>query len=131
MNSQSEFYVGYLPMPRGLKAVIRLVASALGILAAAVAIVLVLTQNPFAPAIFEFHDYRDFEGVLLTRPYPALATATGPPWLLVGPGKHGVNAPFPDGRAVRLRGERILRGEDRMLETLPGSWQDKGPGASS
>jgi hypothetical protein len=117
-------------MPRGLKAVMRLVPSVLGIIVAAVAILLVLTQNSFAPAIFEFHDYRDFEGVLLTRPYPALATATGPPWLLVGPGKHGVTVPFAEGRAVRLRGERILRGEDRMLETLPGSWQDNGPGAT-
>src|SRR4051794_11817175 len=119
MNSQSEFYVGYLPMPRGLKPVVRLAASALGVVIAGVAILLVFAQSPFAASTFEFHDYRDFEGVLLTRPYPALVAPGGPSWLLAGPGKHGIVAAAE--RPVRLRGERIYRGEERMIEVLPGS----------
>src|SRR4051812_7253040 len=131
MNSQSEFYVGYLPIPRGLKKVVRVIAGLLGVIVAAIAILLVLAQSPFAPATFEFRDYRNLEGVLLTEPFPALVVPGGPAWLLVAPGKHGVQTPVADGRAVRLRGERIYRGEDRMLEALPGSWQDAGPGMSA
>ena len=106
-------------MPRGLKPVVRSVASALGVVIAGVAILLVFAQSPFAASTFEFRDYRDFEGVLLTRPYPALVAPGGPSWLLAGSGKHGIAA--APGRSVRLRGERIYRGEDRMIEVLPGS----------
>src|SRR3954454_24015909 len=102
MNSQSEFYVGYLPIPRGLKKVVRAVVAALGVTVAAIAILLVLTQRPFAAATFEFHDYRDFRGVLLTKPYPALAIPGEIPWLLAGPGKHGISPPGSEGRAVQL-----------------------------
>ena len=127
MNSQSEFYVGYLPMPRGLKRVVRFVVGGLGVVVAGIAILLVFAQSPFAPAAFEFRDYRNFEGALLTKPYPALAAPGELPWLLVGPGKHGVAPPVADGRSVRLRGERIYRDGDRMIEVVPGSLQDAGP----
>jgi hypothetical protein len=112
-----EFYVGYLPIPPGLKRFGRRVVAALGILAAGAAIALALSQRPFGPGIFEFRDYRDFQGVLVTRPYPALVVPSGLPWLLVGGGKHGFPAARElDGRTVRIRGERILRGEDRAIE---------------
>ncbi len=128
MNSQSEFYVGYLPIPGGLRKFVRAVVATLGVTVAAIAILLVLTQRPFAAATFEFHDYSDFQGVLLTKPYPALAIPGGIPWLLVGPGKHGIAPPVPQGRTVRFRGERIYRADDHMIETLPESWEDAGPG---
>ena len=128
MNSQSEFYVGYLPIPRGLKKLVRAVVGGLGVAVAAVSILLVLSQRPFAAATFEFHDYWDFQGVLLTNPYPALAVPGQVPWLLVGPGKHGITPPVADGRTVRFRGERIYRGDDHMIETIPESWEDAGPG---
>jgi hypothetical protein len=128
MNNQSEFYVGYLPIPRGLKKVVRAVVVALGVTVAAIAILLVLMQRPFAAATFEFHEYWDFQGVLLTKPYPTLAVPGEIPWLLAGPGKHGVSPPFPEGRTVRFRGERIYRGDDHVIETLPGSWEDAGSG---
>src|SRR3954470_18670942 len=121
MNSQSEFYIGYSPIPRGLKKVVRAVVAALGVTVAAIAILLVLAQRPFAAATFEFHDYWDFQGVLLTKPYPALAVPGEIPWLLVAPGKHGISPPDSEGRTVRLRGERIYRGDDHMIETLPDS----------
>src|SRR3954452_3296503 len=128
MNIQAEFYVGYLPIPRCLKKVFLAVVAALGVTVAAIAILLVLTQRPFAAATFEFHDYWDFQGVLLTKPYPALAVPGEIPWLLAGPGKHGSSSPVPEGRTVRLRGELIYRGDDHMIETLPDSWEDAGPG---
>jgi hypothetical protein len=125
----NEFYVGYLPAPPGLKRFARRIVAALGVLAAGVAILLVFEQSPFAPASFEYRDYRDFQGVLVTKPYPALVVEGGPPWLLAGPGKRGFTAPASlDGRVVRFRGERILHGQDRMIEVLGGAMSDAGPG---
>jgi hypothetical protein len=127
----SEFYVGYLPVPPGLKRFARRVVAAAGVVAAGVAIILVLEQSPFAPASFEYRDYRDFRGVLVTRPYPALVAPGGKPWLLAGPGKRGFSAPAAlAGRVVHLRGERIANGADRMLEVLGGAMSDEGYGDS-
>jgi hypothetical protein len=123
MSNASEFYVGYLPIPGGLKKVIRLVALTLMLLAIGVAALLIAGQHPFASSTFEFQDYRDFRGTLVAEPYPALLIpGQGLPWLLVGPGKHGAgDLRQLNGREVRLRGERIIRGDDHMIELLPGS----------
>ena len=127
MRSESEFYVGYLPMPAGLKRTIRRVVIALGVLIVVVAAILLVGQHPFAASTFEFQQYRDFRGTLLTEPYPALEIrGQEPPWLLVGPGKHGVGDLRQwSGREVALQGERIYRtngrAEDHMIELMPGS----------
>src|SRR5215467_6392238 len=127
MHHESEFYVGYLPMPAGLKRTIRRLVVALGALVLVVAAILIIGQNPFAASTFEFQQYRGFRGTLLTEPYPALAIpGQEPPWLLVGPGKHGAGDLRQwSGREVALKGERILRAsgraEDHMIELLPGS----------
>src|SRR5215471_18736435 len=123
MRNESEFYVGYLPMPRGLEKKIRCLVTALAVMVVAVAVILIAGQNPFAASGFEFQQYRDFRGAVLAEPYPAIAIpGQGLPWLLVGPGKHGVGDFHElNGRLVRLRGERIFRGEDHMIELLPGS----------
>ena len=123
MPIESDFYVGYLPMPGGLKQVIRRVAALLVFLAAGVAACLIAGQRTFASSTFEFQQYRDLRGTLVAEPYPALVIpGQGLPWLLVGPGKHGAGGlrQFA-GREVRLRGERIFRGDDHMIELLPGS----------
>jgi hypothetical protein len=115
--------VGYLPMPGGLKKAIRRWVLALAVLVVALAAILIAGQNPFAAGNFEFHRYRDFSGTLLAAPYSAIdIPGQGLPWLLVGPGKHGAGD-FHElsGRAVRLKGERIIRGGDHMIELLPGS----------
>ena len=127
MRNESEFYVGYLPIPVGLKKAVRRVVMALGVLLTLVAAVLIVGQNPFSASTFEFQQYRDFRGTLLTEPYPALAIrGQEPPWLLVGPGKHGVGDLRQwSGREVALKGERIFRAsgraEDHMIELVPGS----------
>jgi hypothetical protein len=93
----------------------------------ALAAILIAGQNPFAASDFEFQQYRDFSGTLLAEPYPAIAIpGQGSPWLLVGPGKHGAGDFHElNGRAVRLKGERVYRpngpGEDHMIELLSGS----------
>src|SRR5262252_5010357 len=110
MHNEPEFYVGYLPMPAGLKRTIRRVVMALGVLSAGAAAILVAGQDPFARASFEFQQYREFRGFLIEQPYPALVIpGQGVPWLLVGPGKHGVaDIRNPDGREVKLTGEQII-----------------------
>src|SRR5215468_7170099 len=127
MRNESEFSVGYLPMPTGLKRTTRRVVIALSVLLSLVAGILIIGQNPFAASTFEFQQYRDFRGTLLTEPYPALRIRDKePPWLLVGPGKHGVGDLRPSsGREVALEGERIYRttgrAEEHMIELIPGS----------
>ena len=123
MRNESEFYVAYLPMPGGLKKVIGRLVLALAVVVVTVAVILIAGQNPFAASNFEFQQYRDFSGTLLAEPYPAIAIpGQGLPWLLVGPGKHGVGDFHElNGRAVRLKGKRIIRGDDHMIELLPGS----------
>ena len=127
MRNESEFYVGYLPIPAGLKTTTRVLVVAVGVLVVMVAAILIIGQNPFAAATFEFRQYRDFRGTLLTEPYPALAIrGQDPPFLLVGPGKHGIGDLRQwSGREVALKGERVYRpsgrAEDHMIELLPGS----------
>src|SRR6266550_2693177 len=132
MPSEPEFYVGYLPIPHGLKKTICRMVVALGVVAVATAAILIAGQHPFAPSTFEFQQYRDFRGTLLAGPYPALAIpGQGLPWLLVGSGKHGVgDLRQLDGREVHVRGERILRGQDHMIELLPGTLSAGGKGDS-
>jgi hypothetical protein len=114
----SEFYVGYLPIPPGLKRFGRRVVAVLGAFAVGIGITLTLTQPPFAASAFEFHEYHDFQGTLVTDPFPALVVPDGLPWLLVGAGKHGFRPPAGlDGRAVRIRGERILPRRARQAKS--------------
>jgi hypothetical protein len=135
MHNESEFYVGYLPMPAGLKRTIRLVIVGLGALAAGAAAVLIVGQHPFPAASFEFQQYREFRGTLIAEPYPGLVIpGRGLPWLLVAPGKHGVAGIRAfDGREVKLTGERIVHGDDHMIEitkqisTLSGAVAQRAP----
>src|SRR5882724_2453763 len=121
---QEEFYVGYLgTAPPGLaKWVRRIVLSLIGVVIV-LAVVLVLGQGSFPASAFEFQKYKDFEGVLRERPYPALVGSRQ--YLLVAPGKHGAGELVKgfDGRAVRLKGSLIYRGEDAMIEVVPSSLQ--------
>jgi hypothetical protein len=119
----SEFYVGYLPQaPKRLGRTILRIVAALLCLMAAVSLLLVFGQQPFADSRFEYGHYRDYEGVIVEEPYPTLLTGKGR-FLLVAPGKHGAGdwVRGLDLRVVQLKGSLIHRGEDRMLEIDPGS----------
>jgi hypothetical protein len=130
MHNESEFYVGYLPMPAGLKKTILRVVMALAVVSAGAAVMLVVGQHPFAEANFEFQRYREFRGTLIARPYPALAIpGQGLPWLLVRPGKYGAaDMRSLDGQEVKFTGARIIRGGDHMIEMAPGTLTAGGAG---
>ncbi len=121
----SDFYVGYQPAAStSVRRTIRAVALLLAGLCLVVAVVLIVTQGPFAASRFEYGVYRDYDGELVEWPYPALITSNGH-YLLVGPGKFGVAdlVRGHDGSRVRLRGSLIARGQDQMLEIDPASFQ--------
>jgi hypothetical protein len=126
--NRDEFYVGYLPTPPGLRrTLVRIVLGLAGIFVV-LALVLVVGQGRFAASAFEFHQYRDFRGVIRERPYPHLlvsrpGSSEFSRYLLVATGKHGVSAITRglDGKQVGLRGSLIYRAGDTMIELAPGS----------
>ncbi len=132
-EDRDEFYVGYEPNapPELAKRTIRSIA---GLCAAAlcVSLLLVLGQQRFAPAAFEFQQYKEFEGLIEDRPVPSLlvrrpgATGAVPAvsrYPLVLPGKHGALLPVQGfgGARVHFRGSLIYRAEQTMIELVPHS----------
>ena len=127
----SEFYVGYLPKaPAGIARRIKTLIAIVLVLGAIAAIAFARVQKTFAPATFEYGKERTFEGVIETRPFPALVTtgsgATDSQtkrYLLVATGKHGADSqvqPYA-GRTVHLRGTLIYRDNESMIELVKDS----------
>lgn len=113
-----DFYVGYLATTApAIRRNMRWAVAALGGLCLIVASTLVFAQGQFADSRFEYGQYHDYEGELVEWPYPMLVNQDAR-YLLVGPGKFGVAdlTRGRDGQQVRLRGSRIARGADQMLE---------------
>lgn len=114
--SDGEFYVGYEPgSPPGQGRFTRAVAALLLLIALLGAIAWTLAQAPFPEANFEFGVTREWEGSLETWPAPMLATPERR-YLLAGAGKHGFDGAGFAGQRVRVRGSRIWRGPDEMIE---------------
>jgi len=132
-NRDDPFYVGYLPKaPASLAKWLRPRILLLLLLPLAMGAVIVLSQNEFGPGTFEFQNYREFEGVLLEEPVPALQLLR--PGLekddrsiyyLVEFGKKGGQDAVAGlhGKRAKVRGALIFRGNQTMLEL------DSGPGA--
>jgi len=126
-----EFYVGYLPnAPAGIARRIKMLIAMVLSLGAVAAITFARVQKTFAPSTFEYGKERTFEGIIETRPFPALvmtgsdATDTqAKRYLLVARGKHGADSqvePYA-GRTVRLRGTLIYRDNQSMIELVKDS----------
>lgn len=130
-SDNEEFYIGYAPRPpRRIARTISRAVVGLNALAAAVALVLVFAQRPFARSTFEFQQYREVTGEMELKPYPALLVVRPggkeySRYLLVAPGKHGADAEVRSfaGEAVQLRGSLIYRDGQTMVELVPGSVQ--------
>lgn len=132
-SERDEFYIGYLPQaPRKVAIWVRRCCLALFAVAALTVILLVTGQHRFPLSVFEFQQYRQFEGVVREKPYPMLLVRRpGETWkssgvssyLLVSPGKHGADdeAAGFDGKQVQLQGSLIYRGEMVMIEVIPHS----------
>ena len=124
----SEFYVGYLPKaPAGIARRIKTLIAMVLVLGAVAAMVFARVQEIFAPSTFEYGKERTFEGVIETRPFPALVTTGSGAtdnqtkrYLLVATGKHGADSQLQPyaGRPVRLRGTLIYRDNQSMIELV-------------
>lgn len=127
----NEFYVGYLPKaPIGIARRIRALVVFLLVFVAVLAIVFAGVQRTFAPSVFEFGKVGTFEGTIEKSPYPTLMVAdlgSAQPnflrYLLVAEGKHGADAQVARfaGKTVKLRGTRIYRDNQTMIELVSGS----------
>jgi len=123
-----EFYVGYLEKsPPKTAARTRRVAIVAFVIAAALAALLVYGQARFDPGLFEFGVDREFEGIVVERPYPMLLvpegseTETPDPFVthhLVAFGKYGAARLVEglDGEPVRITGSPIYNDQQRMIE---------------
>lgn len=128
-----EFYVGYAAkVPLEIARTTRRFIVALITFAIGACILLILAQQPFARASFEYQQPRDFAGTLESSPYPAILVQRPgggdhySRYLLVAPGKHGADVAGLAGQAVTLRGSLIYRGGLTMIELEPGSIKPQG-----
>ncbi len=130
---RDEFYVGYLPRaPRKLARWVQRFCLTSLVIAGLLAILLVVWQDKFPLSVFEFQQYRQFEGIVREKPYPALLVQrpgdTGKlpavsQYLMVAPGKHGATGEVGglDGQRVQLQGSLIYRDGVTMIEVVPHS----------
>jgi hypothetical protein len=136
MNSPDEFYIGWeaKAAPDIGKTVRQAVVVVLG-LALLAPVVLAISQRLIGASVFEWGNQKSFAGILQTTPYPHLlvlrpGNANGfsgsSAYYLVAPWKFGLKletiAPL-DGKSVTLKGTLIYRGNQTMIEVLPGSIQ--------
>ena len=127
----SDFYVGYDPNPpAGLMRFVGRVVLGMIAFGALVALVLVLAQQPFAAAFFDFGHEQVFNGTIEEHPFPTLAVRIDAPdgvvqgvhewehYTLVARGKHGAESMVQgwDGRRAKVRGTFIHRGDQWMIE---------------
>jgi hypothetical protein len=123
----SEFYIGYLPKaPPATARFIKKIAASLAVFALIIATILVLSQMPFARSFFEFGNWRSFEGVVASKPYPMLLVARPgsdefSQYLLVAPGKHGADSMVAafESKRIRVQGQLIYRDGQTMVEINP------------
>lgn len=134
MSERDEFYVGWEPsMPAATRRFVRrAVAAAFGC-AIALATAIAALEAPFDAGVFEYGDEREFVGVVRETPAPQLVVS-GPActelctarsaWLLARYGTKRGAADLVrglDGRRVRLRGVLVYRGDQTLLDVVPGS----------
>ena len=131
--NRAEFYVGYAPLaPRKLSQFRRRVVASLVGFALLLAASIVFAQQPFIPSLFEFLEYRTFQGVIEEQPYPALlvrrpgsaeADRAFSRYMLTIPGKlsAGPETEGLAGKQVRAEGALIYLNGDTMIELNEGT----------
>ena len=130
-----EFYIGYLPKaPQGLGKAMRNVIILLMVAAAGIAVLLSASQQSFYPSVFEFGNYRDFEGIIKEKPYPMLLVQRPgqagilpgySQYYLVTFGKFGAQDAVKglDGKRVKLQGSLVYRDNQTMIEIADNTFE--------
>ena len=131
--SHDVLYVGYHPVgPPWVARIGRRVVVAVASLVGIAALARAAGQGPVSANRFEYGEFRDFEGLVVARPVPALLVprpgrtereAAYSRYVLVGEGKHGVGPIVNDldAHLVHLRGHLLYRENQTMLEIVTGS----------
>lgn len=139
---EDDFFVGYaVDAPPRLRRFVRRVTGAALALGAGVAILAAASHRPSTPSRFEYGQEREFVGWIRERPLPLLVVpapacgewcASTTSWPLTRYGsKHGAEALVRglESRSVRLSGVLVHRGEQTLLDVVPGSIQVLDAGA--
>jgi hypothetical protein len=125
-----EFYIGWQDKaPTKTGRIVRLAVITMLIFALALSVVAAVLQRTIGRAVFEWGQVKEFAGVLKAEPVPHLLVAgTGTNSVsthyLVDPWKFGFNSALArqfDGQHVTLRGTRIYRDDQMMIEVERGS----------
>jgi hypothetical protein len=133
---KDEFYIGWeAKAAAGIGKTARKSVLFLLLLASVASVLLAISQRVIGASVFEWGTHKTFSGILQSTPYPHLLVrrpgdADGLPhfssYYLVAPWKFGLKpetmAPL-DGKSVTLKGTLIYRGNQTMIEVLPGSIQ--------
>src|SRR6266404_2995987 len=136
MNQPDEFYIGWeAKAAPGIGKTVRKTVVVVLTLALLTPVVLAISQRLIGASVFEWGNHKSFSGILQTTPYPHLlvqrpGNADGFPgssaYYLVAPWKFGLKPEtiaVLDGKSVTLKGTLIYRGNQTMIEVLPGSIQ--------
>lgn len=130
-----EFYIGFEDRaPAGLARFTKLTVIAAVCLSLAAGVVLAFTQNVYGPSVYEFENWRRFEGVVGMEPYPHLRVRRPgrsgglsfvSSYLLVDPFKFGGADYVKDfaGRRIILEGALLYRENRTMIAVRPGTVQ--------
>ncbi len=131
-DRDDDFYVGYKPQaPASLSRFLRPRIAAVVVLALLVAALIVMSQQRFAAATFEFGNERRFEGIVSELPYPTLLVerpgdAGDVPYsryLLGVFGKRGADEAVAglNGQRIAVSGQLVYRDDQTMIEIVPES----------
>lgn len=123
-----EFYVGYLPLPRGIARELRWIIPLLLIGTVALGVIVTRGQRDPGPAVWDDSVARKFVGRVEALPYPHIRIATGKPaapvesLMLVEIGKFGggQRAKPLAGKMAEVSGWLLERDGRRMIEMEPG-----------
>jgi hypothetical protein len=118
MSKEDNFYVGYLPFPRGLRRGYLIAIPVLIVLSIGIALGLASNQQPAGEGSWQVAKTSAVTGRLSVDPYPIVHTVDGESVLLVIQGKRGATdaaASFA-GQMVTVTGFDVRRGSWQMLE---------------
>jgi hypothetical protein len=125
-----DFYIGWqAKAPARTAKIVRCTLVAVFIATLACALMVALSQNTIGRAVFDWGNVQTFSGVLKAEPVPHLllpdpVTNSFASYYLVNPWKFGFDATLAkqfDGEPVKLRGKRIYRDDQAMIEVERGS----------
>ena len=119
-----EFYVGYLPIPKGHRKLIAFIVPSLLAWSLAMAVIITITMRPPGNAQWDTGAVKSWSGTLVESPYPMLIPDDidqTPPLFVVSMGKKGAHErlkPF-FGQHVSISGYELNRDNRHIIELAP------------